>query len=199
MLTINRSTRWDAIKQSYFKLRKRQHDDELDRALLLQQIRDKSPWLDRQRYTSQAAYDELVEYTFEDIARHVLGDSTKEVNNTLRALDTFGKVKFARFGRNALVCVYNRCPTARQRNKTFVDMEKAMQHRMAPGLPGGTVSNICDKHAPETRRVPVDNLAMVKKLKDKNTALRKQLKAKDVEIATLRRELSKTKRKKRAA
>jgi hypothetical protein len=90
-------------------------------------------------------------------------------------------------------------PTAKHRKKVFADMEKALKHRMAPGLPGGTVSNICDKYCPETRRTPVNSPEMVKKLREKNTELRKKLKARDFEIAALKKELSKFRRSKRKA
>lgn len=200
MLTITKTMKWDRITAAYFGLRKRQHSDEFERALFLQQLREVKPWLQRRRYTSQAVYVELSEYTFEDIVHHVLGESVKEVNNTIRVLDTFGKTNFRKFGRKALLRVLNRAPTAAVRRKILAAMEKSLKKRensATPGLPTSTVGGILRKYAPKPRKV--DAFTMARKLKQKNKELRAELREKNAEIAALKRELAKAKRKKRAA
>lgn len=184
-----RGLSWAKIETTWHTLRARREHNELERAVLLRHLREAQPWLDRNRYASQAAYDEMVEYTFNDVLRYCLHEGAAEVRNTLRVLDTFGERAFTRYGRLALLRVYNRISTKQGRQRALRELDKAMKKTNRPPT-GSSLSRILDKVAP--RKTRPTTIAMVRKLKD-------QIKVLKDENARLKRELRQCPDKKRKA
>ncbi len=174
-----RGLSWAKIETTWHSMRARRDSNELERAVLLRHLREAEPWLDRKRYASQAAYDEMVEYTFNDVLRYCLHEGTAEVRNTIRVLDAFGERAFKRYGRLALLRVYNRVPDKRGRQRALRELDKVMKKTNRPPT-GSSLSRVLDKVAP--RKTRPTTIAMVRKLKD-------QIKALKDENAKLKREL----------
>jgi hypothetical protein len=179
-----RGLSWAKIETTWHSLRARREAAELERAVLLRHLRDTEPWLDRKRYASKAAYDEMSEYTFNDVLRYRLHEGLAEVRNTLRVLDTFGDKAFKRYGRRALIRVYNRVSDKRGRTRALRELDKAMKKTNRPPS-GSSLSRVLDKVAPRTKRK--STIEMVRKLKDKVAKLQKQVKALEKENAQLRK------------
>jgi hypothetical protein len=127
-----------------------------------------APWTDRKRYASQAAYDELAEYSFHDILRHRLYENPREVRNTLAVLDTFGEKAFRRYGRAVLVRIHNRTSNQRKRTRALRELDKIMRKEDRPPCPT-TVSLVLNKIEPAKRRP--SHIELVRKLKERIRAL----------------------------
>jgi hypothetical protein len=189
-----RGLSWAKIETTWHSLRARRESNELERAVLLRHLRDTEPWLDRKRYASQATYDEMVEYTFNDVLRYCLHEGSAEVRNTLRVLDTFGDAAFKRYGRLALLRVLNRIPDKRGQTRALRELDKVMKKTNRPPA-GSSLSKALDKIVPRKRQT--NTIEMVRKLKEKAAELRKQIKALKDENAALKRELRQCSTKKR--
>jgi len=164
-----RGLTWLKIESSWQSMRARREEAELERAILLRQLRDTEPWLDRNRFASQAAADEMFDYTFNDVLRYCLFENVLEVHNTLRILDAFGDATFKKYGRRALLRVYNRVDRA-QRPRALRELDKAMK---ASGRrpSGATISRILDKITPRKRKS--DTIGLVRTLKGRIETLKK--------------------------
>lgn len=191
-----RGLSWAKIETTWYALRARRQADEVNRAVLLHHLRDTEPWLDRKRYASQAAYDEMVEYTFSDVLRYCLHESVIEVRNTLLALDAFSEDAFKRYGRRALVRIYNRIEDKRGRMHALRELDKVMKRTNRPPA-GSSLSKVLDKVAPRKKRQ--NTIEMVRKLKDQLTAVNKRVKQLETENSRLKRELRKRPATKRVA
>jgi len=176
---------WAKIESLCHTLRRNRRTEDLNRALLFRTLRDDKPWTDRRRYTSQAAFDQLSWYSFNQVLLLRLGENIREVHNTLCALDVFGEKAFKEYGRDALVRIYNRTQNPRLHTRILYTLGHG-------GYPFSIAAliNILNELVPLKKHSDLVQTLREKNhlLKAENSKLKSQIKALKRENERLRRE-----------